>query len=73
MDLEKEKEETIHDWTLVTGLPDSPWRVWSIIGDGAALTEEAEERSDAAIGASGHLFRQVNTGVSAQPDVQWLR
>jgi hypothetical protein len=68
VDLEKEKEEIVHDRTLAVGCPNSPWRVWSIIAKWGATAKKGEEQPDAAIGSSGHSFRQADAGVYTRLD-----
>jgi hypothetical protein len=60
MDLEKEKEEEVHDQTLAAGWPDSPWACPVIFSRVAQLAEDEELRLD--IGArptcaSDHLLK----------------
>ena len=62
VDLEKEKGEKVHDQTLAMGRPDSPRRVRSIIGDGAALAESKVEGLDTGSGPTGAFGHLLNDG-----------
>ena len=62
VDLEKEKGEKVHDQTLAMGRPDSPRRVRSIIGDGAALAESKVEGPDVGSGPTGVFGHKLNGG-----------
>ena len=60
VDLEKEKEGKVEDWTLAMLWPDGSSWVQSIIGGGALLAKKAKERPDAGPNSSvafGHFFR----------------